>query len=301
MSDNKLRILITGTSSGFGKLAAETLARAGHDVYAGMRNPNGRNANARDELTALKLERGSIQVLDLDVTSDDSVNSAIALIHGRAGGIDVLINNAGVLGLGILEAFTLEDIRALYDVNVFGALRMNRAVLPMMHAQNRGLLVHVTSSAGRLVFPFMSAYASSKFALEAIAEGYHYELSQTGIESIIVQPGSFATKVASNRLTPSDTSRLDKYAALEPFHAGMKAMLESGETDPNAPNPQVIADALLQLVHAQPGTRPLRTLIDVHFAPLVESINRVSAEAQPHVLGAMGMAHFARKGSTSAT
>lgn len=297
MSDNKFRILITGTSSGFGKLAAETLARAGHDVYAGMRNPNGRNASARDELSAVKLERGSIHVLDLDVTRDDSVNAAVASVDSRAGGIDVLINNAGVLGFGFLETFTLENVQALYDVNVFGALRMNRAVLPIMHRQNKGLLMHVTSSAGRLVFPFMGAYASSKFALEAIAEGYHYELSQTGIESIIVQPGSFATKVSSNKLAASDASRANPYAALAPLHAGMLGMLESGETDPNAPNPQAVADAMLQLVNSQPGTRPLRTIVDVHFAPFMDSINRASSEAQTQVLGAMGMGNLVAKGA----
>lgn len=301
MSDNKLRILITGTSSGFGKLAAETLARAGHDIYAGMRNPSGRNAGARDELLGLKLDRGSLQVLDLDVTSDDSVNAAVASIDSRVGGIDVLINNAGLLGFGILETFTLENVQALYDVNVFGALRMNRAVLPIMHRQNKGLLMHVTSSAGRLVFPFMGAYASSKFALEAIAEGYHYELSQTGIESIIVQPGSYATKVASNMLSPSDMSRANAYAAIQPQYEGMKAMLVGGESDPNAPSPQAVADVILHLVNAKPGTRPLRTIIDVHFATFMENINRTTAEAQPQVLGALGMGHLVPKIPSSST
>jgi len=302
MSDNKLRILITGTSSGFGNLAAATLARAGHRVYAGMRNSSGRNAGARNELLATKSDQGgSIEVLDLDVTHDESVNAAVAYVDKQAGGIDVLINNAGVLGIGILETFSLEDVRALYEVNVFGALRMNRAVLPIMHRQNRGLLMHVTSSAGRLVFPLMGAYTSSKFALEAIAEGYHYELSQSGIESVIVQPGSYATKVASNMLSPEDPSRDSAYAALQPYVQGMKGMLIGGESDPNTPNGQPVADIILSLVNAKPGTRPLRTIIDVHFAQQVESINRASAEAQPQALGAMGMGHLVPKIPSSAT
>jgi NADP-dependent 3-hydroxy acid dehydrogenase YdfG len=194
-----------------------------------------------------------------------------------------------------------DDVRAIYEVNVYGALRMNRAVLPIMHRQNQGLLMHVTSSAGRLVFPFMGIYGSSKFALEAIAEGYHYELSQTGIESIIVQPGSFATKVASNMLSPSDLSRADAYAAIQPQHQGIKAALVGGESDPNAPNPQAVADVILTLVNAKPKTRPLRTIVDVHFAAMVESINRACSEAEPQALGAMGMTNLVPNIPSSAT
>ncbi len=286
MTDRKNRILVTGTSSGFGKLTAETLARAGHRVFAGMRDPNGKNAGARDEMLA---KGGAIEVIDLDVTSDASVDAAVALMDGRAGGIDVVVNNAGIAGLGMIESFTVEQARAMYEVNVLGVHRLNRAVLPIMRRGNRGLLIHVTSTIGRFVLPYLAIYVSTKFALEALAEGYRYELAPSGMESVIVEPGTYPTKIATNMVVPADPARAEAYPALLPGLQGFQGMLEALGNNPNAPNPQEVADAILRLVEMPAGKRPLRTIVDAQTGPLIEGLNRMTDQIQAQAFGGMGM------------
>ena len=287
MKDGKYRILITGTSSGFGKLTAVTLALAGHHVIAGMRDPNGKNAAAKADLLA---KCAAIEIVDLDVTSDESVNTAVAHIDNKAGGIDVLVNNAGLSVVGISEAVTMEQTRALFEVNVFGVQRMNRAVLPIMRRAGSGLLIHVSSSLGRVVLPLLTVYEATKFALECLAEGYRYELAPAGIESIVVEPGAFPTNITANMLIASDTDRNNGYPALVPALNGMMAMFEGMAKDPNAPNPQNVADAIARLVEMDPGTRPIRTSVDGQMGPLVEIINRTTDQVQTQALTAMGMA-----------
>lgn len=286
MTDRTNRILVTGTSSGFGKLTAETLARAGHRVFAGMRDPNGKNAGARDDLLA---KGGAIEVIDLDVTSDASVDAAVALMDGRAGGIDVVVNNAGIAGLGMIESFTVEQARAMYEVNVLGVHRLNRAVLPIMRRGNSGLLIHVTSTIGRFVLPYLAIYVSTKFALEALAEGYRYELAPSGMESVIVEPGTYPTKIAANLIAPADPARAEAYPALLPGLQGLRGMLESLGDNPNAPNPQDVADAILRLVEMPAGKRPIRTIVDAQTGPLIEGLNRLTDQIQAQAFGGMGM------------
>lgn len=286
MANRTDRILVTGASSGFGKLTAETLARSGHRVFAGMRDPNGKNAAARDDLLS---KGGSLEVLELDVTSDASVDAAIALMDGRAGGIDVVVNNAGIAGIGMIESFTVEQARAMYEVNVLGVHRLNRAVLPIMRRGNRGLLIHVTSTIGRVVMPFLAIYVSTKFALEALAEGYRYELAPSGIESVIVEPGTYPTKIATNMMSPADPARAEAYPALAPGLQGLIGMLESIGNNPNAPNPQDVADAILRLVEMPTGKRPIRTIVDAQMGPLVENLNRMTDQIQAQAMGGMGM------------
>lgn len=286
MTDRTNRILVTGTSSGFGKLTAETLARAGHRVFAGMRDPNGKNAGARDEMLA---KGGAIEVLDLDVTSDASVDAAVALMDGRAGGIDVVVNNAGIAGMGMIESFTVEQARAMYEVNVLGVHRLNRAVLPIMRRGNSGLLIHVTSTIGRFVLPYLAIYVSTKFALEALAEGYRYELAPSGMESVIVEPGTYPTKIATNMIAPADPTRAEAYPALLPGLQGLQGMLEALGNNPNAPNPQDVADAILRLVEMPAGKRPIRTIVDAQTGPLIEGLNRLTDQIQAQAFGGMGM------------
>lgn len=286
MTDRTNRILVTGTSSGFGKLAAETLARAGHRVFAGMRDPNGKNASARDDLLS---KGGSLEVVELDVTSDASVAAAIALIDARAGGIDIVVNNAGIAGMGMIESFTVEQARAMFEVNVLGVHRLNRAVLPIMRRENNGLLIHVTSTIGRFVMPFLAIYVSTKFALEALAEGYRYELAPSGIESVIVEPGTYPTKIATNMMAPADPARAEAYPALQAGLQGLQGMLEAMGNDPNAPNPQDVADAILRLVEMPAGKRPIRTIVDAQTGPLVEGLNQLTDQIQAQAFAGFGM------------
>src|SRR5262245_37974035 len=203
------RVLITGTTTGFGRATAERLARRGDHVFATMRDVNGRNAEHRQALEALaRSESLKLRVLDLDVTNDKSVDAAVASALSEAGGLDVVINNAGIWALGVTEAFTPKQYEEIFAVNVYGVVRVNRAVLPAMRKQRSGLLVHVSSGAGRLTVPAVAAYCASKFALEAIADAYRYELVPFGIDSVIVEPGVHNTGIFERVGAPADSARL---------------------------------------------------------------------------------------------
>jgi NAD(P)-dependent dehydrogenase (short-subunit alcohol dehydrogenase family) len=203
--DSKQVVLITGSSTGFGRLIAETLARRGHTVFATMRDIQGRNATNATEIRALaEKESLPLHVLELDVTNDASVDQAVRKSIEQAGRVDVAINNAGYGLIGLAEAVTTEQARQIMDTNFFGSVRVNRAVLPYMRRQRSGLLLHVSSGAGRLVIPTFSFYCASKFAMESLAEAYHYELAQQGIESSIVEPGAYQTSVFGNIVTAAD-------------------------------------------------------------------------------------------------
>ena len=169
-------ILITGASTGFGRDTAETLARAGHEVFASMRDPERKN-----RAHAEALQGQNIEVVELDVTDSPSVDRAVAAVIAKAGRIDVLINNAGVAAAGVSEAFTPEQASALFDVNVIGLHRVTRAVLPELRRHNDGLIINIGSIVGRVTFPFFGLYGASKFAIEALTDSVRYEVSQLGI------------------------------------------------------------------------------------------------------------------------
>ena len=162
-------ILVTGSTSGFGRLTVETLARQGYRVFAGMCAAAGKNAPAAEELRALaQREQLALHIVEIDVTDDASVERAIAVIIETTGRLDVVVNNAGVSYSGPLEAFTLEQVRQQFETNVFSVLRVNRAVLPQMRKQGSGLLLQIGSIAGRLALPFQGLYGATKFALEGL-------------------------------------------------------------------------------------------------------------------------------------
>ncbi|HEX2897230.1 MAG TPA: SDR family oxidoreductase, partial [candidate division Zixibacteria bacterium] len=230
------KVLITGSSSGFGKLIAQTLIKKGHSVVASMRDPQGKNRNAAEELKKI-----GAHIVDIDVTSEKSVTEGVREAVKLAGGIDVVINNAGAGTIGLQEEYTPEDWKKLFDINVFGVQRINRAVLPHMRSKNSGLLVHISSLLGKFVLPFMGPYNSSKHALEALAENYRVELSGLGIDSVIVEPGGFGTGFITNVLPSSDNKRTIEYG--EFANAPMKMMqpFEENLKGPNGPNPQMVA------------------------------------------------------------
>ena len=280
-------VLITGTSSGFGHLLAETCARQGYTVYASMRQATGRNATAREALERLATTAGvSLQVLELDVTDEASVERAVQEVIARSGRIDVLINNAGFSYIGLNEAYTLEDLQRQFDTNFFGVARMNRAVLPQMRKQARGLVIYMSSGAGRTIVPFLGAYSASKFALEALAESYHYQLYSLGIDTVILQPGAHATPVASNSRSPSEADRSAGYgpvsAQIDQAAAALLTFFNSGA----APAPKAVIDAVMAVLAMPTGTRPLRIPIG---ATGVEEINRVAAQVQTAVLERLGL------------
>src|ERR1700734_1355011 len=212
--ESKQVVLITGSSTGFGRLMAENLARRGHSVFATMRDPGGRNAANASEIRALAKQASlPLNVLELDVTNDASVERAVQICVEHAGRIAIAINNAGNALMGLAEAVTMEQAQQIMDTNFFGSVRINRAVLPHMRRQRSGLLLHVSSGAGRVVFPCFGFYCASKFALEALAEAYNYELASQGIDSSIVEPGAYQTAVFGNMVKAADESRADTYGA----------------------------------------------------------------------------------------
>lgn len=251
------KILVTGASSGFGTMIVHTLMEGGHKVAASMRGVEGKNAKAAEELRA----KGAV-VVELDVTSDESTNQGVAKAIEGLGGLDGVVNNAGVGVIGLQENFTIEDWKTVFEVNVFGVQRVMRAALPTLRAQGSGLLISISSLLGRMTIPFYGPYNATKWALEAMMENYRSELSNLGIESCLVEPGGFATDFFDKLIQPSDTSRDESYGELV---GGPKALFEAFEgalAENSEQNPQLVADAVRSLVDADHGTRPFRTPVD---------------------------------------
>src|SRR5438309_11243076 len=172
-------ILITGTSSGFGRDTAETLRRAGHTVYASMRGVRGKHREGAEARRKL-----GIKTVELDVSDDTSVEAGVKTVLTEAGKIDVIVNNAGIASAGVTEAFSTEQAKAIFDTNVIGLLRVTRAVPPSMRERRDGLIINISSILGRVTFPFLGIYGASKFAVEALTDSLRYELSQLGVEVV---------------------------------------------------------------------------------------------------------------------
>src|SRR5467141_100957 len=283
--NSKQVVLITGSSTGFGRLFADTLARKGHTVFATMRDIGGRNAKNASEIRALA-EKDSlpIDVLELDVTDDASVERAVDAAVAKAGRIDVAINNAGYVVSGLAEAVTPQQAQRLMDTNFLGPVRVNRAVLPHMRRQRSGVLMHISSGAGRVVLPSVGFYCASKFALEALAEAYSYELAAQGIESVIVQPGAYETPVFGNTVKAADEARTNTYGAVKEIPAKVQAALSS-----SAGNAQEVADAVLRIIETPAGERQLRYFVSPqNFG--IDEINALSKQVQANILAAFGLA-----------
>lgn len=251
------KIIITGASGGFGKLTTLNLLNAGHEVVGTMRATQSRNKAVADEL-----KNAGAHVIEMDVTSEEHVNVAIEKSIELLGGLDIIINNAGIGVAGMIEHFTPDDYQKLFDINVFGVQRVNRAALPHLRKQNSGLLIHVSSLLGRISLPFYGPYNASKWALEAMAENYRMELSVFGIESLIVEPGGYPTTFMENLITPGDQSRNESYGEFMNVPAAMgegfgKAMANNPEQ-----RPEKVADAIVNLIAMPDGERPFRTVVD---------------------------------------
>jgi NAD(P)-dependent dehydrogenase (short-subunit alcohol dehydrogenase family) len=248
--------LITGASSGFGRLTAETLAGAGYRVAAGMRDPGGRNAKAAAALGESAVE--------LDVQSQESVDAAVATVLDRYGRIDAIVHNAGHMVLGPAEAFSPEEYAALYDVNVLGAQRVNRAALPHLRTQGSGLLVWVGSSSTRGGHPpFLAPYFAAKAAMDAIAESYAGELIRFGIDTTIVVPGAFTsgTNHFAHAGTPADN---DRERAYDKRYGQLRAEIGDrlAALIPPGSEAQSVADEIRRVIDLPAGERPFRTHID---------------------------------------
>lgn len=275
-------ILITGSSSGFGRIGAELYARLGATVFASMRNLPRPEA---DELAALaEAERLAIEVVEIDVNSDESVAAGVASVLEKTGGtLDVLVNNAGIGISGPIEVQDMEATKLAFNTNVFGPHRMARAVLPAMRAAKKGQIFQISSQLGRVILPGSGHYSPTKFALEAMSEAMAYELVPHGIEVTIIQPGGYPTEIWRNRnaLTGAlkDRTPPELLAAYPELTAGMGEGGGGGTTDPaDVPN------AIAEIIAMPRGTRPLRRAVHPGNKPQT-GINEASREAQLAMLG----------------
>ncbi|MFF5014687.1 SDR family oxidoreductase [Streptomyces sp. NPDC001165] len=264
-TDTPLTVLVTGASSGFGALTVRALADAGHTVYAGIRQTATRNAPAVAELDRYAAEHGvALYAVDLDVTSQDSADAAVARVLAAEGRLDVLVHNAGHMVTGPAEAFTPEQLAQSYDVNVLGAQRVNRAALPHLRERGEGLLVWIGSSSTRGGCPpFLAPYFAAKAAMDALAVSYAAELVRFGIDTAIVVPGAFTsgTNHFAHAGTPADTGRA---AAYDERYGSLLAGLDKrlGALVPPDADVAEVADAVVRLVDLPAGRRPLRTHVD---------------------------------------
>ena len=279
-------ILITGAASGFGRDTAETLARAGHRVFASMRDIAGRNAVAADSLKAQ-----GIAVIALDVTDDASVGDAVATVLAEAGKIDVLVNNAGMASAGVSEAFTADQVKLLFNTNVVGVLRTTRAVLPSMRAAGDGLIINIGSVLGRVTFPFFGIYGASKFAVEALTDSFRYELSQLDVDVVLVQPSAYPTNMYATIQHPADGAVATAYGDVGEIPGQMFETFTSMFSAEGAPNPHDVAEAVSALIAQARGSRPARTVVGQPFG--ADAVNAGTAPVQQGVVEALGLGGLA--------
>jgi NAD(P)-dependent dehydrogenase (short-subunit alcohol dehydrogenase family) len=259
-------IVITGASSGFGALAARALARAGHTVYASMRETTGRNAPQVKEVEQFAAQHNvDLRAIELDVASQDSADAAIAKIIADTGRLDVVVHNAGHMVFGPAEAFMPEQFAQLYDTNVLSAQRVNRAALPQLRKQGQGLLVWVSSSSTRGgTPPLLAPYFAAKAAMDALAVSYAGELARAGIETSIIVPGAFTsgTNHFKNAGTPRDTARAAEYQ--RGVYQGFAEDIQKGLAGTVPPDADVaaVAEAIVRVVDMPFGKRPFRIHVD---------------------------------------
>jgi len=285
-------ILITGASSGFGALTARALANAGHTVYASMRETTGRNAPRVKEVEGYATEHDvDLRPIELDVSSQESCDTAIREIISKDGRLDVIIHNAGHMVFGPAEAFTPEQLAELYDVNVLSTQRVNRAALPQLRKQRKGLVVWVSSSssAGGTP-PYLAPYFAAKAGMDAMAVIYARELSRWGIETSIIVPGAFTggTNHFAHAGSPADKARAAEYEA-GPY-AGFADQVRKGFASIVPPDANVssVADAIVKVVDTPFGQRPFR----VHIDPTqdgAEVVNAVSDRVRAELLRRIGL------------
>lgn len=275
-------VLITGCSTGFGRLAAEHFARAGAKVFATMRSLPRTEA---EELRVLALnDKLDLQVIEIDVTSDQQVADGVAQALAATGGtLDVLINNAGTSYGGPIEIQDMEATQHLFDVNVFGPHRMSRAVLPAMRKAKSGLIINVSSQLGRVIAPSYAQYSPTKFALEAMSEQLAYELVPHGVDVTIIEPGGYPTMIWSN----SNTNSLKLLDRAEEKHTNGYAALIAPlgrRTGGGSTDPMDVPHAMGEIIAMPAGTRPLRRPVHPGAKPQI-AINQVSARTQIGWLG----------------
>jgi len=257
-------VVITGCSSGFGKLTALEFARRGNRAFATMRN-TAKDGPLQAEAAAAGV---SVEVLQLDVNERASVEKAVAEVIRRAGRIDVLVNNAGISTQGPIEDFDDDEIAAVFQTNVFGVIRMARAVLPHMRAQKSGTIVTVGSLSGKVAAPYGGIYAASKHAVEALSDALYYEVHPFGIRVVLIDPGGFETEITNNSGPARRFTESSAYIELERRFAEASAKLPGGGERADA---QTVAEAI---VNAAEARQPKRRYLVGQDAELIAGLHK---------------------------
>jgi NAD(P)-dependent dehydrogenase (short-subunit alcohol dehydrogenase family) len=286
-------IVITGASSGFGALAARELAKAGHTVYASMRETTTRNVPQVEAVKKFAQENNvDLRAVELDVASQESVDAAIQQILKENGHLDVVIHNAGHMVYGPAEAFTPEQLAAAYDTNVLSTQRVNRAALPVLRKQGQGLVLWVGSTSTRGgTPPYLAPYFAAKAAMDALAVSYAGELARWNVETSIVVPGAFTsgTNHFANAGSPADKARVAEYEAGPTATLAKEIMAGFAATAVPEADVLDVAKAIVEVVDMPFGTRPLR----VHIDPAddgAEVVNGVADRVRKELLKNMGLA-----------
>jgi NAD(P)-dependent dehydrogenase (short-subunit alcohol dehydrogenase family) len=281
-------IVVTGAASAIGRSTCKELARAGHTVYVSIRETKVRNAHRVEDIEAFARQHDlDMRTIELDASSQDSVNSAIETIISENGRLDVVVHNAGQIVYGPTEAFTPEQLAELYDTNVLSAQRVNRAALPQLRMQGQGLLIWISSSSARGM-PFLGAYASSRAGMDALALSYAGELARWGIETTIVVPGALGPSHYFRSGRPRDTARVEEYADGPTVDIGEIALKGLAALAPRDPDPEGIANGIVKIVDTPFGERPLR----IHFDPDHDGaavVDEVADRARAELLRRIGM------------
>nr|WP_199041813.1 SDR family oxidoreductase [Dyella sp. ASV24] len=290
-------IVITGASSGFGLMSARALAHAGHTVYAGMRETAGRNAARVEEMAQYAQAHGvDLRAIELDVASQSSVDAAMAQIIAKHQQLDVVIHNAGHMAYGPAEAFTPEQFAQLYDTNVLSTQRVNRAALPQLRKQGRGLVVWVSSSSVRGgTPPYLAPYFAAKAGMDSLAVSYAGELARWGIETSIVVPGAFTqgTNHFAHAGVPADDAVAKIYAEGPTRDFGEVAFKGLASLEPADADPEAVVRAIVDVVGKPFGKRPFR----VHVDPSedgAEIVNGVADRVRAELLRRIGLEDILR-------
>lgn len=229
------------------------------------------------EVASALSEKSNIEVIELDLASMNSITSAVHSLKNRS--IDILINNAGICGVGFTESHSVDKVKKIFDINVFGLYELTRNIIPIMREQTSGLIISVTSIVGRMVMPLWGAYSASKYAVEALAETWRFELMPLGIDSVIVEPGPHPTTGMGTKMAPYSAEMpsmevISQYGAvaqsLQQFGEQLKQEVMNGTFQ----KPEGVAQAITKLIEIPHGQRPMRTVVDNRYKEVLSGLNK---------------------------
>ncbi len=285
-------MLVTGAGSGIGRAVAQVLARAGHCIYASMRLHGEYGSAQGDDVRQFAAREGlDLRVVELDVLSEASCRAAVDQVLGEQGRIDVVINNAGMLMMGVTEAFAPEQLAQVFDTNAISWLRVNRAALPAMRRQGRGVLVYISSTTAHIFEPFIGPYAASKAAGEALAEAMGLEVSRSGIETVIVVPGAFTngTEHFAHAHAPADGAVVAQYGDLPVVIPLLGARLDAIDAaNGGALDVSAVGEAIRRALDLPHGGRQARIVVDAQRKG-VEDLIALHRDKQAAFLGQLGI------------